>query len=50
MYPWRGNNPRHTYAKIIKTAKDNGMQYYIVEQERYDNILKWTVLKLTQHI
>jgi sugar phosphate isomerase/epimerase len=25
------------YAKIIKTAKDNGMQYYIVEQERYDN-------------
>ena len=25
------------YAKIVKTAKDNGMQYYIVEQERYDN-------------
>jgi len=25
------------YSKIIKTAKDNGMQYYIVEQERYDN-------------
>jgi sugar phosphate isomerase/epimerase len=25
------------FAKIIKTAKDNGMQYYIVEQERYDN-------------
>ena len=25
------------YAKIIKTAKDNGVQYYIVEQERYDN-------------
>jgi sugar phosphate isomerase/epimerase len=25
------------FPKIIKTAKDNGMQYYIVEQERYDN-------------
>jgi sugar phosphate isomerase/epimerase len=25
------------YAKIIKTAKANGMQYHIVEQERYDN-------------
>ena len=25
------------YAKILKTAKANGMQYYIVEQERYDN-------------
>jgi sugar phosphate isomerase/epimerase len=25
------------YAKIVKTAKDNGVQYYIVEQERYDN-------------
>ena len=25
------------FAKIVKTAKDNGMQYYIVEQERYDN-------------
>jgi sugar phosphate isomerase/epimerase len=25
------------YPKIIKTAKANGMQYYIVEQERYDN-------------
>ncbi|MFI5186004.1 MAG: sugar phosphate isomerase/epimerase family protein [Chitinophagales bacterium] len=25
------------FPKIIKTAKANGMQYYIVEQERYDN-------------
>ena len=25
------------YPKVIKTAKDNGMEYYIVEQERYDN-------------
>src|SRR5262249_4994986 len=25
------------FARIIKTAKDNGMKYYIVEQERYDN-------------
>jgi len=25
------------YPKILKTAKENGMQYYIVEQERYDN-------------
>ena len=25
------------YPKILKTARDNGMQYYIVEQERYDN-------------
>lgn len=25
------------FPKIIKTAKGNGMQYYIVEQERYDN-------------
>ncbi len=25
------------YSKILKTAKENGMQYYIVEQERYDN-------------
>ena len=25
------------FPKIIKTARDNGMQYYIVEQERYDN-------------
>jgi sugar phosphate isomerase/epimerase len=25
------------FAKIVKIAKDNGMQYYIVEQERYDN-------------
>jgi len=25
------------FSKILKTAKDNGMQYYIVEQERYDN-------------
>jgi sugar phosphate isomerase/epimerase len=25
------------FAKIVKTAKDSGMQYYIVEQERYDN-------------
>jgi sugar phosphate isomerase/epimerase len=24
------------YAKILKTARKNGMQYYIVEQERYD--------------
>jgi sugar phosphate isomerase/epimerase len=24
------------YPKIVKTAKANGMQYYIVEQERYD--------------
>ena len=23
------------YAKILKTARDNGMQYYIVEQEKY---------------
>ena len=25
------------FSKILKTAKENGMQYYIVEQERYDN-------------
>lgn len=25
------------FAKILKTAKQNGMQYYFVEQERYDN-------------
>ena len=25
------------FSKILKIAKDNGMQYYIVEQERYDN-------------
>ena len=25
------------YPKILETARDNGMQYYIVEQERYDN-------------
>jgi len=25
------------FPKILKTAKKNGMQYYIVEQERYDN-------------
>jgi sugar phosphate isomerase/epimerase len=25
------------FPKILTTAKENGMQYYIVEQERYDN-------------
>jgi sugar phosphate isomerase/epimerase len=25
------------FPKILKTAKENGVQYYIVEQERYDN-------------
>lgn len=25
------------FPKILKVAADNGMQYYIVEQERYDN-------------
>ena len=25
------------FKKILKTAKSNGMKYYIVEQERYDN-------------
>ena len=25
------------FPKILKTAKKNGMQYYILEQERYDN-------------
>jgi len=25
------------FKKILKTAKENGMKYYIVEQERYDN-------------
>jgi sugar phosphate isomerase/epimerase len=25
------------FPRIVKTAKENGMQYYIVEQERYDN-------------
>ena len=25
------------YPKILKTAKDNGMTYFVVEQERYDN-------------
>ena len=25
------------FPKILKTAKDNGMEYFIVEQERYDN-------------
>lgn len=24
------------YPKLLKTAKENGMEYYIVEQERYD--------------
>ncbi|HEY2721024.1 MAG TPA: sugar phosphate isomerase/epimerase [Chitinophagaceae bacterium] len=25
------------FPKILKTAKENGVEYYIVEQERYDN-------------
>jgi sugar phosphate isomerase/epimerase len=25
------------FSKILKTAKENGMKYFIVEQERYDN-------------
>ncbi|MEM9720686.1 MAG: sugar phosphate isomerase/epimerase, partial [Bacteroidota bacterium] len=25
------------YPQILKVAADNGMQYYILEQERYDN-------------
>jgi len=25
------------FPKILKTAKDNGMEYFIMEQERYDN-------------
>ena len=25
------------FSKVLKVAKENGMQYYIVEQERYDN-------------
>ncbi len=25
------------FAKILKVAKENGMQYFILEQERYDN-------------
>lgn len=25
------------YPKILRTARENGMQYFIVEQERYDN-------------
>ena len=25
------------FKKVLKTASDNGMQYYIMEQERYDN-------------
>ena len=25
------------FSKLLKTASENGMQYYIVEQERYDN-------------
>ncbi len=25
------------FKKILKVAEANGMQYYIVEQERYDN-------------
>jgi sugar phosphate isomerase/epimerase len=25
------------FSKILKTAKENGMEYFIVEQERYDN-------------
>ena len=25
------------FSKILKTAQDNGMEYFIVEQERYDN-------------
>lgn len=25
------------FSKILKVAKDNGMKYFIVEQERYDN-------------
>jgi sugar phosphate isomerase/epimerase len=25
------------YPKVLKTASENGMQYYIVEQERYEN-------------
>jgi hypothetical protein len=25
------------FSKVLKTASETGMQYYIVEQERYDN-------------
>ena len=25
------------FSKILKVAQDNGMKYFIVEQERYDN-------------
>lgn len=25
------------YSRILKTAKENGMDYFVVEQERYDN-------------
>jgi sugar phosphate isomerase/epimerase len=25
------------FSKVLKVAKDNGMEYFIVEQERYDN-------------
>jgi sugar phosphate isomerase/epimerase len=25
------------YSKVLKTAKENGMDYFVVEQERYDN-------------
>jgi hypothetical protein len=24
-------------SKVLKTAKDKGVEYYIVEQERFDN-------------
>ena len=34
------------YPKILKIAADQGMQYYIVEQERYDNS---TPLKSAKH-
>ncbi len=43
------------FAKILKTAKQQGMQYYIVEQERYDNTTplaaaKDSALYIRQHL
>ncbi|TDH25637.1 sugar phosphate isomerase/epimerase [Segetibacter sp. 3557_3] len=43
------------FAKILKTAGQQGMQYYIVEQERYDNTTplaaaKESALYIRQHL
>lgn len=37
---------RIDFPKILKTAKQNGMDYYIVEQERFDNSTQLQDIKL----